>query len=175
MGKSNWKSPVSENPDLVKEAAGKDADAGQREVAKGPVASIVKPAAPPVPGASVSSGNARPAKPSDAAAPSQGRQKKVAPSCERHYSQELAVFFLPRVKGCIISPVGNRQWQVKYLSRPVRPRSHTQTYSEAPGGEVAQPSACPLLGLGMGRPHQRVWGGTMPYGFSDILGAAAAS
>ena len=64
------------------------------------------------------------------------RAKKVAPFSIKHYTVETARELLPAAKGCTISPVGNRQWQVKYKERPFPPRSHTCTYDEPEGSNV---------------------------------------
>lgn len=57
---------------------------------------------------------------------------RAAPN-QCHWSQEQAAAYLPKVRGCIILPVNNRRWQVKYLLRPTAPRSCTAT--DEPEGE----------------------------------------
>ena len=56
---------------------------------------------------------------------------------ERFYDREAAAAWLPATGGCSISLVGDRQWQVKYLRRAVRPKSRTVTFA-AEGAAVDQ-------------------------------------
>lgn len=180
LGTATWKSPLDNNHELVAEMAGPDADAIKKDSSKRKASRPAEAAkgAPPVAGsaggaASSSIGPTPPAAQEEAIA---NRSKLVAPRNPRHWRQDDAVRLLPRVKGCTISPVGNRQWQVKDLSRVLRPRSHTQTYTE-PEGEFKAHS------LALGRcllwawnvHHQEMQGEECPHDLCALLCLPAGS
>jgi len=79
---------------------------------------------------SSSSGGASSSRDGDVApaAPCSPRQKKIGPFNIKHWSQSEASALLPKTKGCSISPVAGRQWQVRYLQKVEAPRSRTITY-----------------------------------------------
>jgi len=78
---------------------------------------------------------------------------------------------LPRVKGSTISPVGNRQWQVKYGLRDHAPRSHTQTYDEKEGVLLHCRALARCLKWAWGVHRNEKGGGPCPF---DIDAVAAA-
>lgn len=128
---SAWSSVVEDNPELVK---GVVDEKEHSEVEKGikaakrkreaPAASApprpVNAASPAPASSAASSGDPPPAR--------EGSQRICVPVHERHFSQEQASRMMPVAVGASISPVGGRQWQVKYGQRPTRPRSHSVTY-----------------------------------------------
>jgi hypothetical protein len=85
----------------------------------------------PAPDGRPGSSGSQPAAAAAAAAP----PKKQSPWRKEFYTADQAKALLPQVVGCMISLVGNRQWQVKYLHRKRRPLSHTRTYDAE--GETA--------------------------------------
>lgn len=136
--RSVWKSVVDENPEIAKECAGERdqkevqrAIGQKRSLVQADKPSEVRPAGTGAASASsaASSGSAGP---SFSGEPATKKRRPPAPFNVKHYSQAEASTFLPAAKGCSISPVGNRQWQVKYMAREKRPKSHSVTYHEAP-------------------------------------------
>ena len=84
---------------------------------------------------------------------------------ERWYSREDAVAWLPVAHGVSISLVADRQWQVKYSARKVRPKSRTVTYAPEGGApdmraHVAALRACVQWAWGC---HEEVTGQKCPY------------
>lgn len=123
-----WSSAVDENPELLEIAV---AEEDHEEVKR--AARKAKAAAQ----ASEGQQRKRPAEAAPADVPEQRAHPRIAaPANLRHYSQSQASLLCPRIKGCTISPVGNRQWQIKYLGRRIAPRSHSCTYVEDAGSVV---------------------------------------
>ena len=139
MAQHIWRSAIEDNPGLAKEAVHEadheqiDLDAGvKKRAAKRGVEEALPPRSHT--GAQSSSGvGVVPVGP-DGLQPK--RATLVAPFNVKHYTLESATALLPKSKGCTITPVGNRQWQVKYRQRAVAPRSHTCTYNEAEGAHL---------------------------------------
>ena len=139
MAQHIWRSAIEDNPGLAKEAVHEadheqiDLDAGvKKRAAKRGVEEALPPRSHT--GAQSSSGvDVGPVGP-DGLQPK--RAKLVAPFNVKHHTSESASALLPKSNGCAITPVGNRQWQVKYRQRAVAPRSHTCTYNEAEGAHL---------------------------------------
>jgi hypothetical protein len=130
LGKANWKSVLDENVALAKEVAGKDCDQLEDNITKTKKPAVV--ASPKDRGGAGGSSAGSAAGGGGENLPKPG-PKKVGAFEIRHYRQDEAVLLLPRIKGCTISPVNHRQWQVKYLQRPRPPKSHTCTYDDKEG------------------------------------------
>ena len=124
---NHFDSVVHDNPDVLTEALHeKDAETCQKDAGHVPAANKRDPEAKAQlagdkPGSSTDGEQAPKPRP------------KGAPVNLEHCTQEQATALLPKTKGCFISPVLNRRWQVKYLQRPGVPRSHTVTYYDEPG------------------------------------------
>lgn len=126
---------VDENVDLVKEAV------DEREAEQ--VEKDIRPLKKPRTAASPAEEQPRPPRPDAKAAQASAEhaeqpKKPYAPIRMEvpgtHFTQEQASALCPYAKGCTISPVNGRQWQIKYKNRPCRPYSHSVTYE--PTGEA---------------------------------------
>jgi len=138
MAQHIWRSAIEDNPELAKEAV-HEADHEQVEIDAGVKKRAAKRGveeAPPRSHTGASSSSGVDVVPMEPEGLQPKRAKLVAPFNVKHYTMQAASFFLPKSKGCTISPVGNRQWQVKYRQRATAPRSHTCTYTDAEGSHL---------------------------------------
>lgn len=132
-----WKSIVEDNAELTKTVT---AERDHPEVSKPRAAApkkrslvVDEAGQPPIStaeggGVAASSSSAHDVPPCEGGEAAAKKARLVAPFSMRHYTQTEASRYLPQAVGVSISPVANRIWQVKYLQREKRPRSHTATY-----------------------------------------------
>ena len=169
VGKARWRSVVDENEEVAQQVVGeKDHEEVRKQGPKNKslFADDVGKAGSSGDGGNVAASSSGHGK---ASSSGDGKKKIVAKFNEKHYSQAEASAWLPKVKGVSISPVNNRTWQVKYLTREVTPKSHTRIYHEPEGSHKEHCKALvACLTWAWTIHHQEKGGEPCPYDFGEL-------